>query len=56
MKQLVRESTRPFQGLPELVAHDETLFEREGLLVEWVDAPKGCGDVRRSWGWRAVPR
>ena len=30
MKRLVLESTVPFQGLPELVAYDEGLFEREG--------------------------
>jgi NitT/TauT family transport system substrate-binding protein len=37
MKRLVLETTAPFQGLPELVAYDEGLFEREGLLVEWAD-------------------
>src|SRR5262245_42665856 len=37
MKKLVLESTAPFQGLPELVAYDEGLFAREGLLIEWVD-------------------
>jgi NitT/TauT family transport system substrate-binding protein len=37
MKKLVLESTAPFQGLPELVAFEEGLFEREGLAVEWVD-------------------
>ena len=31
MKTLVLESTSPFQGLPELVAYDEGLFEREGI-------------------------
>jgi NitT/TauT family transport system substrate-binding protein len=41
MKKLVLESTAPFQGLPELVADDEGLFEREGLAVEWVDRDKG---------------
>ena len=55
MKKLVLETTSPFQGLPELVAYDEGLFEREGLLIEWaerdeagvkqaetlVDSPKG---------------
>ncbi len=30
------ESTAPFQGLPELVAHDEGLFAAEGLDVEFV--------------------
>lgn len=41
MKKLVLESTQPFQGLPELVAYDEGLFEREGLRVEWVDREAG---------------
>ena len=31
MKKLVLETTAPFQGLPELVAYDEGLFEKEGL-------------------------
>src|ERR1051325_10363890 len=38
------ETTAPFQGLPELVAHDEGLFAAEGLDVEFVrrgeNAPK----------------
>src|SRR5260370_496537 len=37
MKRLVLETTAPIQGLPQLVAYDEGLFEREGLLVEWAD-------------------
>ncbi len=37
MKKLVLETTAPFQGLPELVAHDEGLFEQEGLAIEWAD-------------------
>ena len=37
MKRLVLETTAPFQGLPELVAFDEGLFEKEGLAVEWND-------------------
>ena len=41
MKRLVLETTAPFQGLPELVAHDEGLFEQEGLLVEWADRDQG---------------
>lgn len=41
MKTLVLETTAPFQGLPELVAYDEGLFETEGLLVEWVDRDAG---------------
>src|ERR1700716_2425194 len=35
MKKLVLETTAPFQGLPELVAYDEGLFEKEGITVEW---------------------
>ena len=37
MKRLILETTSPFQGLPELVAYDEGLFEKEGLLIEWAD-------------------
>jgi NitT/TauT family transport system substrate-binding protein len=37
MKKLVLETTSPFQGLPELVAFDEGLFEQEGVVVEWAD-------------------
>ena len=37
MKTLILEITAPFQGLPELVAYDEGLFEKEGLHVEWAD-------------------
>src|SRR6266403_1111768 len=37
MKKLVLETTSPFQGLPELVAYQEGLFEREGLTIEWAD-------------------
>ena len=40
-KKLVLETTAPFQGLPELVAYDEGLFEREGLQIEWADRDKG---------------
>jgi NitT/TauT family transport system substrate-binding protein len=47
MKRLVLESTAPFQGLPELVAHDEGLFEREGLRVEWADRDAGA-EARRT--------
>ena len=36
-RKLTLESTKPFQGLPELVAHDEGLFAAEGLEIEWVD-------------------
>jgi NitT/TauT family transport system substrate-binding protein len=41
MKTLVLETTAPFQGLPELVADDEGLFEKEGLRIEWVDRDEG---------------
>ena len=41
MKKLVLETTAPFQGLPELVAYDEGLFEKEGLLIEWADREVG---------------
>src|SRR5438067_258671 len=37
MKRHILETTSPFQGLPELVAYDEGLFEKEGILVEWAD-------------------
>jgi len=41
VKTLVLETTAPFQGLPELVAYDEGLFEKEGLHVEWADRDQG---------------
>ena len=41
MKTLVLETTAPFQGLPELVACDEGLFEKEGLHVKWADREQG---------------
>jgi NitT/TauT family transport system substrate-binding protein len=41
MKKLVLETTAPFQGLPELVAYDEGLFEREGLAIEWANRGDG---------------
>jgi NitT/TauT family transport system substrate-binding protein len=41
MKQLVLETTAPFQGLPELVADAEGLFAAEGLAIEWVDRDAG---------------
>jgi NitT/TauT family transport system substrate-binding protein len=41
MKKLILETTAPFQGLPELVAFDEGLFAKEGLLVEWADREQG---------------
>src|SRR5437762_11303301 len=42
MKTLTLETTQPFQGLPELVAFDEGLFEREGLQIAWADRDKGA--------------
>jgi NitT/TauT family transport system substrate-binding protein len=39
-KKLVLETTAPFQGLAELVACDEGLFEQEGLAIEWADRDK----------------
>ena len=33
---LVLETTAPFQGLPELVAHNEGLFAAEGLEIEFI--------------------
>src|SRR5436305_6048491 len=41
MKKLISETTAPCQGLPELVAYDEGLFEKEGLRIEWGDREKG---------------
>ena len=41
MTKLVLETTAPFQGLPELVAYDEGLFEKEGLQIEWADREQG---------------
>lgn len=41
MKKLVLETTAPFQGLPELVAYDEGLFDKEGLIIEWADRDAG---------------
>ncbi len=40
-KTLRLETTAPFQGLAELVAYDEGLFEKEGLTIEWADREKG---------------
>ena len=37
MKTLNLETTAPFQGLAELVAYNEGLFEEEGLQINWVD-------------------
>jgi NitT/TauT family transport system substrate-binding protein len=41
MKTLRLENTAPFQGLAELVADREGLFEKEGLSIEWVDRMAG---------------
>src|SRR5262249_42981167 len=41
MKRLVLETTAPFQGLQAPVAHDEGMFAKEGLEVEWADREKG---------------
>lgn len=41
MKKLVLENTAPFQGLCELVADHEGLFEAEGLVIEWADREAG---------------
>src|SRR5215475_4254638 len=42
MQKIIRlETTAPFQGLAELVAYDEGLFEKEGLRIEWIDREKG---------------
>jgi len=48
MKTLVLETTAPFQGLAELVANDEGLFEKEGLNIEWVDRDKGVKKETRT--------
>jgi NitT/TauT family transport system substrate-binding protein len=40
-KKLVLETTAPFQGLAELVACDEGLFEKERITIEWADREKG---------------
>jgi len=48
MKKLVLETTAPFQGLPEIVAYDEGLFEKEGLAVEWVDREQGVEKKLRT--------
>ena len=45
MKKLVLENTSPFQGLAELVAYDEGLFEKEGLIIDWVDRDKGLNPI-----------
>src|SRR5580704_14233019 len=46
MKALALETTMPFQGLPELVAYDEGLFEKEGIMINWVD--RGYASVKTA--------
>ena len=41
MKTLRLETTAPFQGLAELVADAEGLFEKQGIKIEWMDREKG---------------
>jgi NitT/TauT family transport system substrate-binding protein len=48
MRKLVLETTAPFQGLPELVAYDEGLFEKEGLRIEWVERDAGSVTAIRT--------
>jgi NitT/TauT family transport system substrate-binding protein len=48
MRKLVLETTAPFQGLPELVAYDEGLFEKEGLAIEWADRDAGAEKKTRT--------
>jgi NitT/TauT family transport system substrate-binding protein len=48
MKKLVLENTAPFQGLAELVADQEGLFEKEGLIIEWADRDKGVDKTTRT--------
>lgn len=47
-RHLTLESTAPFQGLPELVASAEGLFEQEGLTVSWADRGSGPNNVTRT--------
>ncbi len=48
MRKLVLETTAPFQGLAELVAYQEGLFEKHGLSVEWVDRDAGTSPTLRT--------
>jgi NitT/TauT family transport system substrate-binding protein len=48
MRKLILETTAPFQGLPELVADKEGLFEKEGLVIEWVDRDAGVDKKVRT--------
>ncbi len=54
MSKVVLETTAPFQGLPELVAYDEGLFEKEGLQVEWADRDES--GVKKAEGLLDTPR
>jgi len=48
MKTLRLENTSPFQGLAELVADKEGLFEKEGLTIEWIDREKGVDKITHT--------
>src|SRR3954454_5636827 len=54
MKKLVLETTSPFQGLPELVAYNEGLFEKEGIKVEWADRDEA--GVQKTDGLAESPK
>ena len=54
MKKLVLETTSPFQGLPELVAYNEGLFEKEGIKVEWADRDEA--GVKKADGLAESPK
>jgi len=54
MKKLVLETTSPFQGLPELVAYNEGLFEKEGIKVEWADRDEA--GVKKTDGLAESPK
>jgi NitT/TauT family transport system substrate-binding protein len=54
MKKLVLETTSPFQGLPELVAYNEGLFEKEGVKVEWADRDEA--GVKKTDGLAESPK
>jgi NitT/TauT family transport system substrate-binding protein len=45
MTKLVLETTAPFQGLPELVAYDEGLFEKEGIEIEWASRDEAISEL-----------
>src|SRR4051812_40389689 len=48
MKTLILEDTAPFQGLPELVAYHEGLFEKEGIAIKWADRKVREGRKERT--------